>query len=100
MKSPTRVCLEGFTTEHRAYAETCWAEQWRITFRDTPCALQETTETTTKISFEGMGPSVGLRRSKPIPNKTRHGLQGIQERDEGLLVLRGQVTEAIPFLFG
>jgi hypothetical protein len=37
---------------------------------------------------------------KPIPYKTRHVLQGIQERDEGLLVLRAQFLEAISYFFG
>ena len=68
--------------------------------RDTPCDLRETTETTTKISFGGMGPSAGLRTSKPIPYKTRHALQGIQERNQRLLILRAQFLEAISYLFG
>jgi hypothetical protein len=44
--------------------------------RDTPCGLRETTKTTTKISFEGMGPSARLRTSKPIPYNTGHGFTG------------------------
>ena len=48
----------------------------------------------------GTGPSDRLRASKPIPNKTGQALQGIQECDQGLLVLRAEVAEAIPFLFG
>ena len=58
------------------------------------------TEKTTKISFEGMGPSAGLRTSKPTPYKTRHALQGIQERNQRLLILGAKFLEAIPYVLG
>jgi len=44
------------------------------------------------VSEEGMG--------KPIPYRTRHALQGIQERKQCLLILGAQFLEAVPYVFG
>jgi hypothetical protein len=50
-----RAFLAGFIFEPRACAQICWVEPWRITFRDTRCVRQATSEKMRKIRLREPG---------------------------------------------